>query len=71
MGLWEDVTDRETLAELLPGSARHLSSGPPIASAERGGNDLTGAEPGQISLKTPGVMMYQTWGAAASLLTPL
>lgn len=26
MGLWEDGTDREALAELRPGSARRLSS---------------------------------------------
>lgn len=54
-------TDRERLAEQLWSSA---------ASVERSGDDLTRAEPAQISPKTPGVM-YQTRGAAASLLIPL
>lgn len=67
MELWEDMTDRERLTELRLGSARHWSSAAP---AERTGNDFTRAEPGQISLETPGVM-YRTRGAAASLLTPL
>lgn len=67
MGLWEDMTDRERLTELWLGSARHWSSAAP---AEHSGNDFTGAEPGQISLKIPGVV-YRTRGAAASLLTPL
>lgn len=50
MGLWEDVTDRERLTELWPGSTRHWSS---AALAECRGNDLTGAEPGS-HLKHPG-----------------